>query len=73
LTEVEAQKVMAVVKKIQKKGVTVVWIEHILMMMEGVDRILALDQGRNIICGDPNDVMSSKEVLECYLGAEEDE
>lgn len=73
LTEAEARQVLALVKKVQKKGVTVVWIEHILMMMEDVDRILALDQGQNLICGDPTDVMSSKEVLECYLGAEEDE
>ena len=38
-----------------------------------MDRILALDQGKTLICGDPNDVMSCKEVLECYLGAEDEE
>lgn len=73
LTESETNQVLNIVKEIKAKGITVVWIEHILMMMEGVDRILALDQGRNLICGDPNLVMTSEEVLECYLGAEESE
>lgn len=73
LNETEARQVLAMVKKMQHKGITVVWIEHILTMMADVDRILALDQGRNIVCGNPAEVMSCKEVLECYLGAEADE
>ncbi len=72
LTESEAGEVLAIVKQLQKQGVTVVWIEHILMMMEDVDRVLVLDQGRNLMCGDPANVMSSQEVLECYLGKEDD-
>lgn len=72
LTEAEAQVVLSIVQRVRDSGVTVVWIEHILMMMEGVDRILALDQGKTLICGDPKDVMSCKEVLECYLGAEDE-
>lgn len=72
LTEAEAQEVLAIVRSVRAKGVTVVWIEHILMMMEGVDRLLALDQGRTLICGHPGEVMSCKEVLECYLGAEDE-
>ncbi|MGD8563976.1 MAG: ABC transporter ATP-binding protein [Desulfarculaceae bacterium] len=72
LTEAEAQNILSIVQSVRDKGVTVVWIEHILMMMAGVDRILVLDQGKTLICGDPNDVMSCKEVLECYLGAEDD-
>ncbi len=72
LTESEAGEVLAIVKQLQKQGVTVVWIEHILMMMEDVDRVLVLDQGRNLMCGDPTSVMSSQEVLECYLGKEDD-
>ena len=44
-----------------------------MMMSEGVARLLVLSQGRRIQCGDPKEVMNSAEVLECYLGAEEEE
>jgi ABC-type branched-subunit amino acid transport system ATPase component len=41
-------------------------------MSEGVDRLLVISQGRWLKCGHPGEVMNSEEVLECYLGAEED-
>jgi branched-chain amino acid transport system ATP-binding protein len=72
LTESEAGELLTIVKQLQNQGVTVIWIEHILMMMEDVDRILVLDQGCNLMCGNPGDVMSSQAVLECYLGKEDE-
>lgn len=73
LTEGETGQVLKIVKEMQKRGVTIVWIEHILAMMsEGVDRLLVISQGRWLNCGNPEEVMSSEEVLECYMGAEED-
>jgi len=73
LTEVETEQVLKIVKGIQQRGISIVWIEHILMMMsEGVDRLLVISEGRWLKCGHPGEVMNSEEVLECYLGAEED-
>lgn len=72
LTESEAGELLEIVKQLQRQGVTVIWIEHILMMMDDVDRVLVLDQGCNLMCGNPTDVMSSQEVLECYLGKEDE-
>lgn len=73
LTEREAAQVLGIVRKIWQQGVTIVWIEHILMMMtEGADRLLVLSEGRWLHCGDPKEVMNSSEVLECYLGAEDE-
>ena len=69
----EAEEVLETLKKIWEQGITIVWIEHLLMMMsEGVDRLLVISQGSWLHCGDPKEVMKSEEVLECYLGAEED-
>jgi branched-chain amino acid transport system ATP-binding protein len=74
LTENEAGEVLQIVKKMQARGITIVWIEHILMMMsEGVDRLLVLSEGHRLNCGDPGEVMCSDEVLECYLGVEDEE
>jgi branched-chain amino acid transport system ATP-binding protein len=65
--------VLKIIKEIQKRGITIVWIEHILAMMsEGVDRLLVLAWGRTLNCGVPEEVMNSKAVLECYLGEEEE-
>jgi branched-chain amino acid transport system ATP-binding protein len=73
LTEAETEQVLSIVKQIQNKGISIIWIEHIMMMMsEGVDRLLVISEGRWLKCGHPGEVMCSEEVLECYLGAEED-
>lgn len=73
LTEGEVRQVLEIVKKTSKRGITIIWIEHILMMMsEGVDRLLVISEGRWLQCGYPKVVMSSEEVLTCYLGTEEE-
>ena len=75
LTEKESEHLLGIVKKIQQRGVTIVWIEHILMMMSegGVDRLLCIAEGgRHLTCGDPGEVMCSPEVQACYLGVEDD-
>jgi branched-chain amino acid transport system ATP-binding protein len=73
LTESEVEELLKIVQEIKSRGVSIVWIEHILMMLsEGVDRLLVLVEGSRLTCGDPSSVMDSKEVMECYLGAEED-
>jgi branched-chain amino acid transport system ATP-binding protein len=71
LTEAEAHQVLKIIRAVNGRGVSIIWIEHLMAMMEGVDRILALDQGRNLLCGAPGDVMSSEEVVACYMGVEE--
>jgi branched-chain amino acid transport system ATP-binding protein len=73
LTEKEAEEILETVNKIWKRGISIIWIEHILMMMsEGVHRLLVIAEGSWLQCGDPKEVMDSAEVLECYLGAEEE-
>jgi branched-chain amino acid transport system ATP-binding protein len=70
LTEAEAHEVLEIVKSIQSQGVSIIWIEHIMSMMEGVDRLLALAQGATSCATIPGAVMCSDEVMECYLGEE---
>ncbi len=72
LTEAEVERLLHIVKTIQKRGVTIIWVEHILMMMnEGVDRLLVINGGQQLMCGNPAECMSSREVQEVYLGVEE--
>jgi len=72
LTDSEVRELMELVKRIREQGVSMMWIEHIMMTMsKGVDRLLVISEGRWLNCGRPEEVMSSNEVLECYLGADE--
>lgn len=73
LTESEVSNILEMVRMIKEKGISVIWIEHVLKTMrEGTDRVLCIAEGRNVICGIPEEVMRSKEVHDVYLGAEEE-
>jgi branched-chain amino acid transport system ATP-binding protein len=72
LTETEVDKLLAIVRLIKQQGVSIVWIEHVLQTMrEGTDRILCLADGRVVKSGVFEEVIGSKELLECYMGADE--
>lgn len=69
LTEGECQALIATIKEIHARGVTIVWIEHVLHALTSVvDRLLVLDFGKVIGIGEPDEIMASKEVKEIYLG-----
>ena len=73
LTEAEVEDLLRIVKAIQQQGVSIIWVEHILMMMNrGVDRLLVINGGEWLMCADPKICMESKEVQEVYLGMEEE-
>jgi len=73
LTDQEAEQVLDIIRKINDKGVSIIWIEHLLaMILEGVDRLLAIAEGRWIGCGNPKEVLNSEEVIAHYLGVEEE-
>lgn len=73
LTESEVSNILEMVRMVKEQGISVIWIEHVLKTMrEGTDRVLCIAEGRNVICGIPEEVMRSKEVHDVYLGAEEE-
>ena len=74
LTDAEVHEVMDLVEYLKCMGITIIWIEHVIKTMaESTDKLLCLSVGTNLIYGDPDMVMNSKEVEEVYLGVEEDE
>lgn len=71
LTEAECQSLITTIKNIHGRGVTIVWIEHVLHALTSVvERLLVLDFGKVIAIGEPGEIMNSKEVREIYLGIE---
>lgn len=69
LNPTELTEAMELVKMIQKKGITVVMIEHVMKAIMGIcDRIIVLDYGKKIAEGTPKEIANSKTVIEVYLG-----
>jgi len=52
-------------------GITVILIEHNMQMVKNIsDRILAINFGKPITVGTPDEVLSHPEVISAYLGEE---
>jgi branched-chain amino acid transport system ATP-binding protein len=69
LTEGEVEILIGTIKDLHSEGISIIWIEHIVhALLAVVQRIVAISFGRNLIEGDPNEVMSSDEVQACYMG-----
>ena len=53
------------------KGITIVWVEHIMgVLMRVVDRVVVLDHGEVIFEGRPAQAQADARVIEVYLGPE---
>ena len=71
LTEEELRLLVDLVRQIRERGVTVVWIEHVLNAILAVaDRILVLNFGEKIAEGQAQAVLADPEVRRVYMGVE---
>ncbi|SHG66557.1 ABC transporter ATP-binding protein [Marivita hallyeonensis] len=71
LTDAECVALIDTIRSVHARGVTIIWIEHVLHALTSVvERLLVLDFGKIIGIGDPEDIMSRPEVKEIYLGIE---
>jgi branched-chain amino acid transport system ATP-binding protein len=71
LTEAETAELCAVLDAIRRAGVALVWVEHGVTSLAGfVDRLLALDRGRVVAVGRPDEVLADPHVQRTYFGDE---
>lgn len=71
LTDEEGKALVGLIRRIRDRGVTIVWIEHVLHAVLAVaDRIMVLNFGEKIAEGKPQDVVNSAEVRRVYMGIE---
>jgi branched-chain amino acid transport system ATP-binding protein len=69
LNAAEVAEAMELVAKIHDRGITVFMIEHVMKaIMNACDRIMVLHHGEKIAEGTPQEIASSKTVIEVYLG-----
>jgi branched-chain amino acid transport system ATP-binding protein len=70
LTDAEAGELVETIRELRRQGVAIVWIEHIVhVLVQVIDRLVAMDAGRVIAEGAPGDVMKDAAVIDAYLGS----
>ncbi|MDR3211501.1 MAG: ABC transporter ATP-binding protein [Planctomycetota bacterium] len=70
----ETDEALGMVRGIRERGVTVLLVEHDMSaVMKISDRIVVLNFGKMIAEGDPEAIRSNEDVIEAYLGREDEE
>ena len=69
LTPKESDEAIDLVKRINKQGVTILMVEHIMKVIMGLcNQVTVLHHGEKICEGKPNEVCNDKNVINVYLG-----
>ncbi len=65
----EVEDLMATIVQINKKGVSILLIEHVMKAVMGIShRIMVLQFGKRIALGSPQEIAGNQKVIESYLG-----
>jgi branched-chain amino acid transport system ATP-binding protein len=69
LTDEEANNLVETIQELRRRGLAIVWIEHIVhVLIQVVERLVCMDAGRIIADGKPNAVIADAAVIDAYIG-----
>jgi branched-chain amino acid transport system ATP-binding protein len=69
----ETMRAVEMVRKVRERGVTLLLVEHDMpALMTTSDRIVVLNFGEKIAEGTPSEIQTNDQVIEAYLGSEDD-
>jgi branched-chain amino acid transport system ATP-binding protein len=69
LNPTEIERMIEVIRAIRQRGVSILIIEHVMRaIMSLSDRVVAINLGRNLAEGTPQEVANHPAVIEAYLG-----
>lgn len=71
LTEPEARQLVEELQRIKSRGMTMIWIEHVVhALLSLADRLFVINFGQKLAEGEPHTVMNDPEVRRVYMGME---
>lgn len=69
LTPKEIDFILELVNRIRARGISIILIEHVMRFLVSLsDRVMIMQQGRNIFLGTPAEMVSNEQVTQIYLG-----
>ena len=58
------------IEKVRSQGVTILLVEHNMVVMGICDRVIAINYGRKIAEGSPEEIKKNEDVIRAYFGGE---
>ena len=69
LTPTQAQEGVALVRAVQRRGITIIMVEHVMeVVLPLVSRAVVLNLGRVLTIGAPGEIVRHPDVIRAYLG-----
>ncbi len=69
LNGAEREAAIDLVKRINKRGISILAIEHVMPVVMGIcERVLVLQYGQRIAEGTPEEITKDEKVIAAYLG-----
>ncbi|HIZ44965.1 MAG TPA: ABC transporter ATP-binding protein [Firmicutes bacterium] len=69
LNGVERDEAIELIRRINKKGITILMIEHVMKVVMSVSsKVVVIVSGKKLMEGTPDEVTSNPEVINAYLG-----
>lgn len=69
LTPGELDDIMDVIREIQDQGITIIVVEHIMRVIQGIcEEVMVIEYGTEIAKGTPDEVLNNPRVIKAYLG-----
>jgi branched-chain amino acid transport system ATP-binding protein len=74
LTGPEMQEAIALIRALQRRGLTIVMVEHVMrIVMRVCERIIVLHFGQKLAEGTPGEIAGNPRVIDAYLGPRRDD
>lgn len=74
MNEQETAALVELIRKIRKRGITVLLIEHDMgLVMEVCEKLVVIEYGSKIAEGTPREIKENPRVIEAYLGTDDNE